>query len=176
MTGDAAGGSSLKDLDTLFHDLAAPLREAVTGLDQPVLLIGLETGGVWVRDRLIEELGVPVESGSLDISFFRDDYSSRGLPDSPKASQLPISLDDRHLVLIDDAIHTGRSIRAAMNAVFERGRPRSVQLAVLVDRGGRDLPIQPDYCGQRITLPDHQRVVLSRDGSGTLSIGIEDQS
>lgn len=162
---------ALDGIDALFEQLARPMRAALADLPQPALLIGLESGGVLVRDHLLTMLDVPVESGSLDISFFRDDYSSRGLPDNPRASQLPISVDDRHLVLIDDVIHTGRSIRAAMNAMFELGRPRSIRLAVLVDRGGRDLPVQPDFCGQRLRLPLTQRVVLRDDGG--LSIGIE---
>ena len=119
---------------------------------------------------LVIYLQAPVDTGSLDISFFRDDYSSRGLPDNPRASVLPMSVDGRVVILVDDVIHTGRSIRAAMNAIFELGRPRRVRLAVLVDRGGRDLPIAPDYCGCRITLPDHRRIELVDEGGLHLRI------
>ena len=161
---------TLPPVDQALDTVARAIDAEIRTLSPPAILIGLETGGVTVRDALLPRLQAPVDTGSLDISFFRDDYSSRGLPDNPRASVLPMSVDGRVVILVDDVIHTGRSIRAAMNAIFELGRPRRVRLAVLVDRGGRDLPIAPDYCGCRVTLPDHRRIELVDEGGLHLRI------
>ena len=130
------------------------------GIDQP-LIIGIHTGGIWVAERLHDALGINSKMGILDISFYRDDFSRLGLNPQVKPSQLPLDITDQHIVLVDDVLYTGRTVRAAMNELFDYGRPASVQLAVLVDRGGRELPICAAVAGKRIDLPSNQQVKLT---------------
>lgn len=130
------------------------------GIEQP-LIIGIHTGGIWVAERLHAALGITSKMGILDISFYRDDFSRLGLNPQVKPSQLPLDITDQHIVLVDDVLYTGRTVRAAMNELFDYGRPASVQLAVLVDRGGRELPICAAVAGERIDLPSNQQVKLT---------------
>jgi pyrimidine operon attenuation protein/uracil phosphoribosyltransferase len=124
-------------------------------------MIGIHTGGVWVAKRLHQSLGLTTPLGSIDISFYRDDFSRIGLHPQVKASEIPDDIEDRCLILVDDVLQTGRTIRAALNEIFSWGRPTTVQLAVLVERGGRELPIQPDVVGARLDLKPSQYIKLS---------------
>ena len=124
-------------------------------------LIGIHTGGVWLAERLHSALGLKVPCGTLDVSFYRDDYEKIGLHRNVKASTVPFEVDGRHLVLVDDVLYTGRTIRAAMNELFDNGRPAAIRLAVLVDRGGHELPVAADVTGLRLDLPAGQHVKLS---------------
>ncbi len=130
-------------------------------------LVGIHTGGVWVMDALLERLG-PRDRGVLDISFYRDDFSRIGLHPEVKPSSIPFDVEDRPILLIDDVLFTGRTIRAAMNLLFDYGRPASIQLAVLVDRGGRELPLCPDYAGTRLDLAFDENISLVQDQDGGL--------
>lgn len=114
--------------------------------DNP-MLIGIHTGGVWIAQRLHQILGYSEKMGSLDISFYRDDFSRVGLNPEVKSSELPEAIDDRNIILIDDVLYTGRTIRAAMNEIFSYGRPNQVKLGVLIERPGREIPIQADFVG-----------------------------
>jgi len=125
------------------------------------LMIGIHTGGVWVAERLHKALDIKQPLGQLDISFYRDDFSRIGMNPQVKPSQLPTSVDDAHIILVDDVLHTGRTIRAALNEIFDYGRPASVTLAVLGERSGRELPIQADVVGQHIQLDEHEHVKLT---------------
>lgn len=138
-------------------------------IDNP-LLIGIRTGGVWVAERLQKQLGINEPLGELDISFYRDDFTRHGLHPQVKGSQLPDSIEDRHIILIDDVVMSGRTIRAAMNELFDYGRPASIKLVCLLDIGRRELPIQPDLCGQKLELSDGQLVKLSGPQPLTLSL------
>ncbi|MHB1528488.1 MAG: bifunctional pyr operon transcriptional regulator/uracil phosphoribosyltransferase PyrR [Acidiferrobacteraceae bacterium] len=129
-------------------------------LERRPLMIGIYTGGVWVAQRLHEALGLEEPIGTLDISFYRDDFTRVGVHPQVKTSDLPVNIEDRHVILVDDILHTGRTIRAALNEIFDYGRPASVLLAVLVDRTGRELPVQPDVCGHSMSLAPHQHVKL----------------
>lgn len=126
------------------------------------LIIGIRTGGVWLAQALHQRLGLGPEEthGSLDISFYRDDFERIGLNPQVRPSELPFDTEDRHILLVDDVIMSGRTIRAAMNEIFDYGRPASITLATLVDLGARELPIQPDLVGQRLALGEGQRVKL----------------
>ena len=124
-------------------------------------LIGIHTGGVWVAERLRERLAIEPPIGELDIAFYRDDFSQIGMHPSVRPSKLPFEVDGRHIALIDDILYTGRTVRAALNEVFDYGRPASVLLAVLVDRGGRQLPIQPDAAGTALALGHDEHVKLT---------------
>jgi pyrimidine operon attenuation protein/uracil phosphoribosyltransferase len=132
------------------------VKFAERGIERP-LMIGIHTGGVWVAERLHALLGLPDPLGQLDISFYRDDFTRVGLHPQVRPSHLPVALDDRHICLVDDVLQSGRTIRAALNVLFDYGRPASVLLAILADRDGRELPINPDVVGLAARLgPDDQ--------------------
>ncbi|MDH5300890.1 MAG: bifunctional pyr operon transcriptional regulator/uracil phosphoribosyltransferase PyrR [Gammaproteobacteria bacterium] len=127
---------------------------------EPVM-IGIHTGGVWVAERLHEALGLNQPLGKLNISFYRDDFTRIGVHPQVSPSNLPFSVEDRCIILVDDVLYTGRTIRAALNEIYDYGRPARVILATLVDRGGRELPIQADVVGARMVLGAHEQVKLS---------------
>ena len=132
-------------LDTMCTDIREQLSEQ--GRDSR-LLIGIRTGGVWLADYIHKRLALDEPLGELDISFYRDDFSRIGLNPRVKPSHLPFETEDRHIILVDDVIMSGRTIRAAMNEIFDYGRPASILLATMLDLGARELPIQPDVVGQ----------------------------
>lgn len=153
--------TALLDMNRLLDELEAGLRDimAERGVKSPAL-IGIRTGGVWLADVIRKRLGLEEPYGELDISFYRDDFSRIGLNPKVKPSSLPFSTEDRDIILIDDVIMSGRTIRAAMNEIFDYGRPASIILATLIDLGARELPIQPDVTGKVLALESHQRVKL----------------
>ena len=150
------------DVDTLIEKMANELSAKLNPFptDQ-VFMIGIHTGGVWIAEKLHQQLNLPVPLGTLDISFYRDDFSRIGMNPQVKPSTLPVAVDDMHIVLVDDILHTGRTIRAAMNEIFDYGRPASVTLAVLGVRSGRELPIQADVAGTELDLKEDEHVKLS---------------
>ena len=149
------------DLDALIDDISRRLvlRIGELELDRPAL-IGIRTGGVWIAQRLHERLELDDPLGELNIAFYRDDFSRIGIHPTVEPSQLPFDVTDRDLLLVDDILYTGRTVRAAMNEIFDYGRPRSVSLVVLVDRGERELPIDAHVYGTRIALPRGEHVKL----------------
>lgn len=159
------------DAEAIYRSLAARLREEVVGRD--IRLVGVHTGGVWLAQRLKADLNVPHEVGILDISFYRDDFSRSGLNPSVKPSSIAFDVEGADIVLVDDVLYTGRTVRAAMNELFDYGRPARIDLAVLIDRGGRELPIAPTVVGRRIEVPEEISVVLSRDDDGRLHLTLE---
>ncbi len=149
------------DVDTLIDTLVAGLRERLGGtIGDDIGVIGIHTGGVWIAQRIVAALGTPGPLGELNIAFYRDDFSRIGMHPTVEPSNLPFPVDERHLILVDDILYTGRTIRAAMNEIFDYGRPASITLVVLVDRGGRELPIQADICGHEMSLADSEHVKL----------------
>lgn len=152
--------STLEVTETLAT-MAQTLRQQLAERGrQDIGIIGIHTGGVWVARALHETLGVETPLGEINITFYRDDFSRIGVHPRVKPSNLPFEVEDRHIVLVDDVLYTGRTIRAALNEIFDYGRPASVTLAVLVDRGERELPIQADVVGQRITTQAGEHVKL----------------
>ena len=147
--------TALLDIDQLLDQMESGLRQALEqrGVQSPVL-IGIRTGGVWLADVLSKRLGIEEPFGELDISFYRDDFSRIGLNPRVKPSSLPFDTEGRDIIL------SGRTIRAAMNEIFDYGRPASIILASLIDLGARELPIQPDVAGKTMALESHQRVKL----------------
>jgi len=144
-----------------IEDALAVMTEALHAhLKQNPLIIGIHTGGVWIAERLHHELEIREPMGTLDITFYRDDFTRIAMNPQVRASHLPVHIDDRHIILVDDVLHTGRTARAAMNALFDYGRPKCINLAVVVERDGRELPIQPDIVGQHLQLGHHQHVKL----------------
>ena len=156
--------------------LVAALRDGVRGLLKPGgVIVGIWRGGAWLAERLQRELALPGGDkgyGVISSTLHRDDYGSRGLAGSDP-TRLPFDINGLHIVLIDDVLYTGRTIRAVVNELYDYGRPASVQLAVLVDRGGRELPIQPDFCAARVTLPANQSLALARADNGQFSFKVE---
>ncbi len=164
-------GTPLPDAEQLLKALIEQIRPAVgpeTGL------IGIHTGGVWVAEQLHQALKLQTPLGTLDVSFYRDDYEARGLHRDVKRSEIPFEVDGRDLVLVDDVLYTGRTIRAALNEVFDYGRPQSVRLATLVDRGGRQLPIAAQFVGSTLALKPGQSVALKRDARGRLALELRE--
>ncbi len=133
---------------------------ASRGIDRP-LMIGIHTGGVWVAERLHQRLGIVDPLGQLDISFYRDDFTRIGMHPQVRPSRLPVPVDDRHICLVDDVLQSGRTIRAALNVLFDYGRPASVLLAILAERDGRELPIEPNVIGLRASLEPGEQIKLS---------------
>jgi pyrimidine operon attenuation protein/uracil phosphoribosyltransferase len=141
----------LPDAEALCSDLAGAMRP---GIDPArTVLVGIHTGGVWVAERLHAALGLKIPAGSMDVSFYRDDFNQRGLHANARASHIPFEVEGAHVVIVDDVLYTGRTIRAAMNELFDFGRPARIDLAVLTDRGGRELPIAPTFCPHSMSLP-----------------------
>ena len=145
-------------LDKLADDLQRLLKER--SIDDP-LMVGIHTGGVWVANILHSRLGLTQPLATLDISFYRDYFSRIGMNPKVKPSSLPPQVEDKHIVLVDDVLQTGRTIRAAMNEIFDYGRPASIVLACLVDRGGHELPIQADVTGEKLGLSSDQHIKLN---------------
>ncbi|WP_150046654.1 MULTISPECIES: bifunctional pyr operon transcriptional regulator/uracil phosphoribosyltransferase PyrR [Methylomonas] len=145
-------------LDTLESDIRRSIKERK--LDNP-LLIGIHSGGAWIAQHLHSRLQLAGPLGLMDITFYRDDFSQIGMHPNVKSSQLPPQLEGRNIILVDDVFYTGRTIRAALNEIFDYGRPNQVLLAVLIERNGRQIPLQPDCRGVRIELPEGQRIKLT---------------
>ena len=164
--------TSQLNIAELLDKLEAAIRQQIASrkLDQP-LLIGIHSGGAWIAEQLHRRLGLTEALGLLDITFYRDDFSQIGMHPKVKTSQLPPHLEGRNIILIDDVFYTGRTIRAALNEIFDYGRPNQVLLAVLIERNGRQIPLQPDCHGARIELPEGQRIKLT--GPQPLGIHIE---
>ena len=121
------------------------------------------TGGAWLAERLHRDLGIALPLGVLDISFYRDDFDQTGLSRNVKPSSIPFEVQGRRLLLVDDVLYTGRTVRAAMNELFDYGRPGCIELAVLADRGGRELPIAPQYCGAQVAVSADQVLTAAEE-------------
>ena len=157
------------DAEALYGELLAAVRALV----QPgSALVGIWSGGAWLAERLHRDLQLAGERGVISSALHRDDFSSRGLAASADPTRLPFEVEGRHIVLVDDVLYTGRTIRAAINELYDFGRPASVTLVVLVDRGGRDLPICAACSAARVTLPAGQRLRLARAADGRFSFEI----
>ena len=165
-------GNPSPDAEQLLKALIEQMRPAVgpeTGL------IGIHTGGAWVAERLHQALALQTPLGTLDVSFYRDDYQARGLHRDVKRSDIPFEVEGRDLVLVDDVLYTGRTIRAALHEIFDYGRPASVKLAVLVDRDGRQLPIAAQFAGGTLALGPGRIIALKRDAGGRLSLEVREE-
>ena len=146
------------------EDLVRSMTEQMRGKIAPdAALIGIYTGGAWIAERLHRALGLAAPLGFLAVTLHRDDFGRIGLHRESRRSQIPFPVDAREVILVDDVLHTGRTIRAALNELFDFGRPRAVRLAVLAERDGRELPISPDYLGARVAVGSDEDLVLSND-------------
>jgi len=160
----------LPDAEKLCEQLAAELAPK---LGPKSAMIGLYTGGAWLAERLHKLLDMKSPLGLMDIAFYRDDYHEQGLHHDPKRTRIPFDVSGRDLLLVDDVLYTGRTVRAAMNELFDYGRPASISLVVLADRGGRQLPICAQYCGAKVAVPAGRRLSLTRAADGRLALALE---
>ena len=163
--------ANLPDAEEALASLAQGMR---AGVAHGAAFVGIYSGGAWIAERLAKLLPGDHPVGYIDVSFYRDDFASKGLKAGARRSELPFDVAGASIVLIDDVLYTGRSTRAAINELFDYGRPASVDLAVLVDRGGRELPIQPAYAAARLVLPSVQRLSLARAHDGRFTFAIEE--
>jgi pyrimidine operon attenuation protein/uracil phosphoribosyltransferase len=161
------------DAEALYQELLGGVRSL---LQPGAVLVGIWSGGAWLAERLQRDLALPGEPGVISSALHRDDFGSRGLTAGADHTRLPFEVEGRAIVLIDDVLYTGRTVRAVINELYDFGRPASVRLAVLVDRGGRELPIEPACSAARITLPADRRLSLARDATGRFSFDIEEGS
>src|SRR5687767_9148974 len=138
-------------------------------------MIGIYTGGAWLAERLHARLGLREPLGLMDIAFYRDDYHAQGLHHDPKRTKIPFDVSGRDLMLVDDVLFSGRTVRAAMNEIFDYGRPASIALVVLADRGGRQLPICAQHVGAQLDVPAGQRLRLKRGDDGRLTLALESE-
>ena len=152
--------TTLPDPESLARELAEQMRGRIS---PDAGIVGIFTGGAWVAERLHRALGITVPLGVLAVTLHRDDFGRIGLHRESRRSQIPFPVDGREVILVDDVLHTGRTIRAALNELFDFGRPRAVRLAALVDRGGRELPLAPDFLGAHVDVAADEDLVLSND-------------
>jgi pyrimidine operon attenuation protein/uracil phosphoribosyltransferase len=163
------------DAESLYRQLLAQVRAGLSGVPD-LAIVGIHTGGAWIAERLAADLGLQARLGFLDISFYRDDYAQKGLHPEVKSTRIGFDVDGAAILLVDDVLYTGRTVRAAINVLFDYGRPRRVMLATLVERDGRELPVAADFTGARTTLAPGQSFALSRDDAGQLSLTIEEDN
>ena len=157
------------DAEALYLELLAGVR----ALFRPGMhLVGVTSGGVWLAERLQRDMNLPERPGVISSSMHRDDFSRRGMTAGAQ-TQIAFDVNEAHIILLDDVLFTGRTIRAVINELFDFGRPASVKLAVLVDRGGRELPIQADFCAARVALPATRSLALARSDAGVFSFNVE---
>jgi pyrimidine operon attenuation protein/uracil phosphoribosyltransferase len=166
-------------MSTLALDAEALYQELLTGVRRlcgtDTRLVGITSGGAWLAQRLQHDLGLSGEAGQVSSVMHRDDYAQRGLSAGGQ-TQLPFEVDGADILVLDDVLYTGRTIRAVLNELFDYGRPARVRLAVLVDRGGRQLPVQADLAAARVALPDSQSLALARDDQGRFSFEVENKA
>jgi pyrimidine operon attenuation protein/uracil phosphoribosyltransferase len=161
----------LLDAQALYLEL---LRGVKTLLKPGTRLVGITSGGAWLAERLQADLQLPGKPGVISSAMHRDDFSQRGMVSGGGGqTALDFDVNGADIILLDDVVYTGRTIRAVLNELFDFGRPASVRLAVLVDRGGRQLPIQPDFAAARVALPATQQLALARSETGVFSFNVE---
>jgi pyrimidine operon attenuation protein / uracil phosphoribosyltransferase len=160
----------LPDAEAALEALVLRMHGAIA---HDAALVGIYSGGAWIAERLAARLPGSHPLGFIDVSYYRDDDALSGLKPNTRRTALPFDVSGASIVLVDDVLYTGRSVRAAINELFDFGRPERIELAVLVDRGGRELPVEPTYTGARLAVARNLSIVLSRDPGGTLSLGVE---
>ncbi len=151
---------TLPPVESLIEKLSQALTPYFSSPDSLPIIVGIETGGVWIAEQLQKRIAPGAELGRLNISFYRDDFTRIGLHPTVKPSSLPTEIDDRTIILVDDVLHSGRTVRAAMNEIFDYGRPKRIVLAILIDRGEREIPIQADIVGATMELDSGSHIKL----------------
>lgn len=159
------------DAEALYQTLVQQIKAGLQGATE-VALVGIHSGGAWLAERLASELGLAERLGFVDVSFYRDDFSEKGLRADVKPSQIPFDVEGGTILLVDDVLYTGRTTRAAINELFDYGRPARVLLAALVDRGGRELPIAADFVAASVELSKQENLQLQRADDGRFSLTV----
>ena len=159
------------DAEALYSQLERELIPALAGTRQ-LAVVGIYSGGAWIAERLAKALDVNA-LGYIDVSFYRDDFASRGLKEEVRPSQIAFEVEGATILLVDDVLYTGRTTRAAINTLFDYGRPAKIMLAALVDRGGRELPVAADFVASKVSLPAKQQLVLQKAEDGRLSLTVD---
>ena len=139
-------------------------------------ILGIWSGGAWLAERLQADLGLPGKPGVISSTLHRDDFSARGLASGTDPTKIPFAVEGAHILLVDDVLFTGRTIRAVLNELYDFGRPAKVTLAVMVDRGGRELPIEPALSAAKIALPATQKLSLTRTENGAFAFVVKDRA
>ena len=159
------------DAEALYRELLRGVRQVCSA---DTRLVGIASGGAWLAERLQRDLGLPGHSGVISSAMHRDDFARRGLASSAQ-TRLPFDVNGAHILVLDDVLYTGRTLRAVINELFDYGRPASVKLAVLVDRGGRELPVQADFAAARVALAETQSLALARGDDGVFSLEVKEK-
>ena len=162
------------DAEALYRDLLRAMQLLIASYTEPVQLVGIASGGVWLAERLQQDLKLAGKIGMLSSALHRDDFAKRGLASSGQ-TLLPFDVNGAHLVVVDDVLYTGRTLRAVINELFDYGRPASVKLVVLVDRGARELPVQPDIAIARVAMPASQSLALVHADDGRFTFKVQDK-
>jgi pyrimidine operon attenuation protein/uracil phosphoribosyltransferase len=160
------------DAEALYQRLLQQIRPHAVA-ENKLAIVGIYSGGAWIAERLVEDLALKNKPGLIDVSFYRDDYAAKGLHAEVKPTHIPFDVDGAHIILVDDVLYTGRTTRAAINELFDYGRPARIMLAALVDRGGRELPIAADFVAHVASFEPAVSVNLHRAADGKLSISID---
>ena len=168
-TGAAASNLQAPDAEALYKILAMQIRTGLAGIEN-VAIVGIHSGGAWLAERLAADFQLTERLGFIDVSFYRDDYAAKGLHAEVKPTSIPFSVDGAVILLVDDVLYTGRTTRAAINELFDYGRPAKILLAALVDRGGRELPIAADFVAHTVQLTTDQSLLLQRADDGQLTL------
>ena len=163
------------DAEALCRALLGQVRAGLDGVADAAI-VGIHSGGAWLAERLAHDLDLQGRLGFIDVSFYRDDYAKKGLHPDVKPTHIGFNVDGATIVLVDDVLYTGRTTRAAINVLFDYGRPQRIMLAALVDRGGRELPVAADFVGRHARLEPGQSLSLQRDAAGHLSLTIEEDN
>ena len=158
--------------EALYQKLLTQIRDALANTPK-VAVVGIRSGGAWIAERVVDDLKLDNPPGFIDVSFYRDDYAQKGLPAEVKPTQIPFDVVDSTILLIDDVLYTGRTTRAAINELFDYGRPARILLAALVDRGERELPIAADFVAAHVSLEKNEKLVLQRLNDNTFSLTVE---
>ena len=163
--------------EKLYEKLLDNLRQRMQS--GPFELAGLAMGGAWIAERLAKDLGMP-HFGVINVAFHRDDYAEKGMTalrtSSTMPTHLPFDVNGSNIILIDDVLLTGRTVRAALNELFDFGRPAQVELMVLADRGNRELPIAADFVGEKVDVAEQKILVLEKDAAGKFSFQLEERA
>ncbi len=160
------------DAEALYRTLLEQVRTGLAGTAD-VAIVGIHSGGAWLAERLARDLQLGARCGSIDVSFYRDDYAKKGLHPDVKPTQIAFNVDGATILLVDDVLYTGRTTRAAINVLFDYGRPARILLAALADRGGRELPVAADFVATHVALAPQQSLALERGADGLLTLTIE---
>lgn len=160
------------DAEALYAALAQQVTGALAQAEH-LAIVGIHSGGAWLAERLAADLKLTDRFGTIDVSFYRDDFAEKGLRAEVKPTQIPFDVNGATILLVDDVLYTGRTTRAAINELFDYGRPARIVLAALADRGGRELPIAADFVATTVELPADRQLVLQRAEDGRFSLTVD---